>query len=56
LAGTATPRIRVHGFAQAEIARLEELRLTALEERIELELELVQNGDLVGELEALVAA
>ncbi len=42
-------------FARAEIARLEELRLTAWEERIELELALVQNGDLVGELEALVA-
>jgi DNA-binding SARP family transcriptional activator len=41
-------------FAQNEAARLEELRLTALEERIEAELELGRAGDLVGELEALV--
>jgi DNA-binding SARP family transcriptional activator/ABC-type transport system substrate-binding protein len=54
--GPPLPEFAFEGFAQAEIARLEELRLTALEERIELELELAQNGDLVGELEALVAA
>ncbi len=53
--GPPLPEFAFEGFAQAEIARLEELRLTALEERIELELEQVQNGDLVGELEALVA-
>lgn len=41
-------------FAQNEAARLDELRLTALEERIEAELELGRAGDLVGELEALV--
>jgi DNA-binding SARP family transcriptional activator len=41
-------------FAQNEAARLDELRLTALEERIEAELELGLAGDLVGELEALV--
>jgi len=42
-------------FAQLEIGRLEELRLTALEERIEADLALGRHGALVGELEALVA-
>ena len=41
-------------FAQAEIARLEELRLDALEERIEAELALGGASNLVGELEALI--
>jgi DNA-binding SARP family transcriptional activator/class 3 adenylate cyclase len=43
-------------FAQAEIARLEELRLDALEERIEADLALGRAADLVGELEALIGA
>jgi predicted ATPase/DNA-binding SARP family transcriptional activator len=43
-------------FAQGEIARLEELRLTALEARIEADLKLGQYADVVGELEWLVAA
>jgi DNA-binding SARP family transcriptional activator len=42
-------------FAQTAIARLEELRLTALEERIDADLELGRHAELVGELEALVA-
>jgi DNA-binding SARP family transcriptional activator len=40
-------------FAQAEIARLEELRLDAVEERIDAELSLGAAGELVSELEAL---
>ncbi|HEY0345719.1 MAG TPA: BTAD domain-containing putative transcriptional regulator [Solirubrobacteraceae bacterium] len=43
-------------FAQAEIRRLEELRLSALEARVESELQLGEHAALVGELEALVAA
>ena len=43
-------------FAQHEIARLEELRLVALEERIEADLALRRNGHLTAELEALVGA
>jgi tetratricopeptide (TPR) repeat protein len=40
---------------EAESARLEELRLAALEARIELDLELGRNGELVAELTGLVA-
>jgi len=40
-------------FAQAEAGRLEELRLSCLEERIEADLALGRHADLVGELEVL---
>jgi DNA-binding SARP family transcriptional activator len=39
-------------FAQQEIGRLEELRLAALEDRVDAELEEGGHSDLVGELEA----
>ena len=42
-------------FAQSEIVRLEELRLAALEERIDADLALGRHGQLVAELERLVA-
>jgi predicted ATPase/DNA-binding SARP family transcriptional activator len=42
-------------FARAEISRLEELRLQALEERIEAELALGHAGEVVPQLERLVA-
>jgi WD40 repeat protein/DNA-binding SARP family transcriptional activator len=42
-------------FARTEIARLEELHLGAMEDRIEAELELGRHLQLVGELHALVA-
>lgn len=42
-------------WAQAEIARLEELRLSALQDRIDADLALGRGGELVGELELLVA-
>ena len=42
-------------FARTEIARLEDLRLLVIGERVELELRLGRHADLVGELEALVA-
>src|SRR5713226_9446073 len=41
-------------FAQAEIARLEELRLATLTDRIDADLALGQHGQLVPELERLV--
>jgi WD40 repeat protein/DNA-binding SARP family transcriptional activator len=42
-------------FARIDVERLEELRLSALEERIEAELELGSHAALVPELEALTA-
>ena len=42
-------------FALPEIARLERLRLTALEQRIDADLSLGRHGQLLGELESLVA-
>ncbi len=41
-------------FAQPEIARLEELRLATLEQRIAADLELGRHSEVVGELESLV--
>jgi predicted ATPase/DNA-binding SARP family transcriptional activator len=52
--GPALADFAYEPFAQAEIARLEELRLQALESRVEAELGLARHGDLVAELEALV--
>jgi DNA-binding SARP family transcriptional activator len=43
-------------FARAEIARLEELRLVCLEQRIEADIASGRSSELVGELERLVAA
>jgi class 3 adenylate cyclase/DNA-binding SARP family transcriptional activator len=42
-------------FAPAARARLEELRLGAIERRIEADLALVRHADLIGELESLVS-
>jgi DNA-binding SARP family transcriptional activator len=42
-------------FAQAEIGRLEELRLVALEQRLEADLAVGRHAELVGELESLAA-
>jgi len=43
-------------FAQAAIARLQEARLAALEDRIEADLALGADGELIGEIESLIAA
>jgi DNA-binding SARP family transcriptional activator len=43
-------------FARAEIARLEDLRWTAIEDRLEADLRTGAAGELVGELEALTRA
>jgi DNA-binding SARP family transcriptional activator/ABC-type branched-subunit amino acid transport system substrate-binding protein len=53
--GRAFADVEYEAWAQAEIARLEELRLVALEERIDAELRLGDAARLVPELEALVA-
>src|SRR5215218_5632443 len=53
--GPALADLRYDSFAQGEIVRLEELRLAALEDRIEAELGLGRQDQLIGELESLVA-
>jgi len=52
--GPALAEFTFEQFAQAEIRRLEELRLVAYEERIEADLELGHQSDVVGEIESLV--
>ena len=53
--GAALADVELNSFVELELKRLEELRLTALEERIEVDLELGRHGEVVAELEALVA-
>ncbi|HMI98488.1 MAG TPA: AfsR/SARP family transcriptional regulator [Gaiellaceae bacterium] len=52
--GAPLAEFRDEAFAPAAARRLEELRLRALEQRIDADLELGEHGRLVGELEALV--
>jgi DNA-binding SARP family transcriptional activator len=52
--GTPLADLAYESFAQAAIGRLAELRLTALERRIEADLALGGHDELVGELESLV--
>src|SRR5262245_18601880 len=52
--GSALADFAYEPFTQVEIARLEELRLTALEQRVDADLALGRHAQLVGELEALV--
>ena len=54
--GTPLADVAHEEFAGAEVARLEELRLAAIEERTEADLALSRHGELVPDLEALVAA
>jgi YVTN family beta-propeller protein len=54
--GPALADFAFEPFAQSEIARLEELRLIALENRIEADLAVGHDDALVAELEALVSA
>lgn len=49
------PELRAEPFSGAAVAQLEQLRLRALEERIDADLELGRDAALVTELEALVA-
>jgi DNA-binding SARP family transcriptional activator len=52
--GAALADVAESAFLRAAAARLEELKLSALERRIEAELALGRSGELVGEIEALV--
>jgi len=54
--GPVLADVALEGAARAEVRRIEELRLAALEERIAADLELGREAALVGELTALVAA
>jgi predicted ATPase/DNA-binding SARP family transcriptional activator len=54
--GPALAEFADQPWARAEAARLEELRLAAVELRAELRLAAGRHGELVGELEVLVAA
>jgi DNA-binding SARP family transcriptional activator/streptogramin lyase len=49
------PELRAEPFAAAAVGQLEQLRLAALEERIDADLELGRDAELVPELESLVA-
>jgi predicted ATPase/DNA-binding SARP family transcriptional activator len=53
--GPAFADVAYEAFAQTEIARLEELRLAGVEERIDSDLALARHDELVPELEALVS-
>jgi DNA-binding SARP family transcriptional activator/tetratricopeptide (TPR) repeat protein len=53
--GPALDEFAYEPFAQAAIAELEELRLAALEERVEADLALGRHAELVVQLEGLVA-
>jgi DNA-binding SARP family transcriptional activator len=53
--GAPLAEFRYELWAGPEVARLEDLRLAAVEERLEAELESGRDAELVGELEALVA-
>jgi DNA-binding SARP family transcriptional activator len=53
--GPALADLAFERFAQPEIARLDELRLAAIEDRFEADLALGRHGQLVPELERLIA-
>jgi DNA-binding SARP family transcriptional activator len=53
--GEPLAELRYDAFAEREIARLEELRLAAVEDRVDAELALGRHHELVAELEPLVA-
>jgi DNA-binding SARP family transcriptional activator len=53
--GAPLASVAAESFATVEAGRLEELRLAALEERIDADLELGRHAELVGELRTLAA-
>ncbi len=54
--GPALAEFAYDDFAQAEIHRLGELRLSVIEDRVDALLRLGRHGELVGQLDSLVAA
>jgi ADP-ribose pyrophosphatase YjhB (NUDIX family) len=53
--GAALADLAYEGFAQPEIARLEEMRRAAVAQRIDADLALGRHAELIGELESLIA-
>jgi YVTN family beta-propeller protein len=53
--GPALAEFASEPFAQSEIGRLEDLRVSAIEECVDADLALGRHADLIGELEAVVA-
>jgi DNA-binding SARP family transcriptional activator len=53
--GSPLADLAYESFARSSIERLEEIRLAAVEQRIEVELRLGRHAELVGELEGLAA-
>ncbi|HEY4977187.1 MAG TPA: BTAD domain-containing putative transcriptional regulator [Gaiellaceae bacterium] len=53
--GTALDEFAREPFAQAEVASLEELRLTVIEQRIDADIAAGRHSEVAGELETLVA-
>jgi DNA-binding SARP family transcriptional activator len=54
--GPPLPEVAYESFAQVEIRRLEELRLTGIEARVEADLRSGRHAAVIGELHALLAA
>ncbi len=54
--GPALADFAFEGFAQVEIARLEENRLAAIEDRFEADLQVGRHSELIAEIEATIAA
>jgi DNA-binding SARP family transcriptional activator len=52
--GPALAELAHESFARSEVARLEELRLTVLEQRIDADIAAGRHAEVVGELEAIV--
>jgi DNA-binding SARP family transcriptional activator len=53
--GRRSPTSTYEVFASSEITRLEELRVSAVSERVDAELDLGRHNDLISDLEVLVA-
>ncbi len=54
--GSALAEFAYEEFASVEVSRISELRLAAVEERLDIELQLGRHRGVIGELEALVTA